>query len=128
MTKQDLRLSGLNWRLVVYYNIGPEVPEEVLITLWENWCSNKDIKKVILTLQNKNSGFTYTNSRDHISIMGIGKATSKEEFSNTVVHEIQHLQVDLCTYYGIPYVGEEPAIIAGEIAKAMYKGFIRYIK
>ena len=72
-----------------------------------------------------NSGFTHTNGRT--SIMGIGWTESPEEFYNTLVHEINHLQDDICHYYGLPLSGEIPSYIIGNIAMAMYKNSIKYL-
>lgn len=60
--------------------------------------------------------------------MGIGWTDSPEEFQNTLSHEINHLQDDICLYYRIPTYGEIPSMITGDIAMAMYNGFIKYLK
>ena len=72
------------------YNITVDDLDTVLPILWENGCSNKGIREVAQAILKPNSGFTHSNGKS--SIMGIGWSDSKEEFINTIVHEINHLQ------------------------------------
>ena len=39
----------------------------------------------------KNSGFTVTDYSKRVSIVVIGRATSKAQFLNTIVHEAKHV-------------------------------------
>ena len=126
MNVQHLQLSKYGWRLIVFYDIHPNDLEEVIITLWEYGCPNKDLKTVALVLQNKNTGFTYTHPTGRFSIMGIGWATSEKEFINTIVHEIKHLQSDICNYYSWRHDDEQASLVAGDIAGTMYLGFKKY--
>lgn len=122
-----LQLPQYSWRLIVFYNIHPTDLGGVIVTLWKYGCKNKDLKTVALVLRNKNTGFTYTNQESRFSIMGIGSATSEKEYINTLVHEIKHLQSDICNYYYWDHHGEQASIVAGDIAGVMYQGF-RYNK
>lgn len=125
MTTQSLQLYDYGWRLFVFYNITVKDLDIVLPALWENGCSNEGIREVALAIMNPNSGFTHTHGRT--SIMGIGWTDSPEQFQNTLTHEINHLQDDICIYYGLPLSGEIPSSIVGNIAMAMYKGSIKYL-
>lgn len=121
MIVQSLQLYNYSWRLLVFYNVTVNDLDTVLPTLWENNCSNEGIREVALAIMNPNSGFTHSNGR--YSIMGIGWVNSVYEFYNTLVHEINHLQDDICIYYKLPLYGEIPSTIAGDIAMEMYKNF-----
>lgn len=55
--------------------------------------------------------------------MGIGIADSKEQFINTIVHEIKHLQSHICEYYNVSEKGEQAAYLIGYIAMKMFKVF-----
>lgn len=125
MTTQSLQLYNYGWRLFVFYNVTVNDLDIILPILWENGCSNEGIKEVALAITKPNSGFTLSQGRS--SIMGIGWTDSQEEFINTLVHEINHLQDDICNYYKLPTQGELASIISGDIAMAMYKGFIKYL-
>lgn len=123
MTTKSLQLYDYGWRLFVFYNVTVKDLDIVLPALWENGCSNEGIREVAMAIIYPNSGFTL--SGDRFSIMGIGWADSPEEFLNTFVHEINHLQDDICTYYNLPIKGEVASTIAGDIAMAMYKSFMK---
>ena len=125
MTTQGLQLFNYGWRLFVFYNITVKDLDIVLPTLWENGCSNEGIREVALAITEPNAGFTHSQGR--FSIMGIGWVDSPEQFSNTLVHEINHLQDDICNYYNLPTEGELASTVAGDIAMAMFNGFIKYL-
>jgi len=127
MKVQYLQLFNYSWRLIVFYNIHPRDLEEVIVTLWKYGCPNKDLRTVALVLQNPDKGFTYTHPTNMFSIMGIGWATSEQEYINTLVHEIKHLQSDICNYYSWSHKGEQASIVAGDIAGTMYQGFKGYL-
>ena len=67
-----------------------------------------------------NSGFTHSNLNKRFSIIGIGKTTSKEQFFNTLIHEIKHLQSHICKYYNVPEDSEDAAYLIGYIAMKIY--------
>lgn len=68
-----------------------------------------------------NSGFTYSNTDYRVSVSGINKQISKAELMDTVVHEIDHIQSDICDYYGIDLNSEDAAYLIGYLAKMFYK-------
>lgn len=70
-----------------------------------------------------NAGFTYTEQSKRISIVGIGKTSSKEQLINTIAHEAKHVQSHICSYYNIKEDGENAAYLLGYIVERMYKIF-----
>ncbi len=95
MIRQDIDIEGY-WRIVVVYDV---------------------------YLGQDNSGFTYTNYEKRLSIVGIGRASSKSQFLNTIVHEAKHIQSNICTYYDVPEDGEQAAYLIGYIVMKMYDIF-----
>ena len=95
MIRQDIDIEGY-WRIVVVYDV---------------------------YLGQDNSGFTYTNYEKKLSIIGIGRASSKSQFLNTIVHEAKHIQSNICTYYDVPEDGEQAAYLIGYIVMKMYDIF-----
>lgn len=102
-----------------------EEERELLDLTRQNNYLLRQIWSVAQAILSPNSGFTHSSGTS--SIMGIGWTDSPEEFSNTLVHEINHLHDDICTYYNLPTYGEFASTIAGDIAMAMYKGFLKYL-
>ena len=95
MIRQDIDIEGY-WRIIVVYNA---------------------------ELGQENGGFTHTDYGKKLSIVGIGKASSKSQFLNTIVHEAKHIQSNICTYYDVPEDGEQAAYLIGYIVMKMYDKF-----
>ena len=99
MIKQEIDIAGY-WTVIIVYNI---------------------------YLGEKNSGFTHTDFNKKLSIVGIGKSDSKEQFLNTIVHEAKHIQSHICSYYDVPEDGEDAAYLIGYIVMKMYNNFKKFL-
>lgn len=99
MIRQDIDIHGY-WKIIVVYNA---------------------------FLNDVNVGFTYTKPSKRLSIVGISKSTSEEQFFNTLVHEAKHVQSHICKYYNVPEDGEDAAYLIGYIVQQMYKVFKNFI-
>ena len=99
MVRQDFSIDGY-WDVIVVYNV---------------------------ELGELNSGFTHTDFNKKLSIVGIGKATSKRQFFNTIIHEVKHLQSHICKYYNVPEDGEQAAYLVGYIASKIYSNIREYL-
>lgn len=99
MIRQNIDVNGY-WKIIVLYNV---------------W------------LGKYNTGFTHTDFAKRRSIVTISPTTSEEQFLNTVVHEIKHLQSHICRYYNVDEDSEEAAYLIGYIAQKMHKYLIEYI-
>ena len=95
MIRQDIDVEGY-WTIIVIYNA---------------------------LLGSKDVGFTYTNPKKRLSIVGIAPTSSQEEFFNTIVHEAKHVQSHICNYYNISEDGEQAAYLIGYIVQRMHKIF-----
>ena len=95
MIRQDIDVDGY-WDIIVCYNV---------------------------YLGEPNAGFTHTNYGKRLSIVGIGQATSKEQFINTIVHEAKHVQTHICNYYNVSEDGEQAAYLIGFIVMKMFEMF-----
>ena len=99
MIKQEIDIAGY-WTIIIVYDI---------------------------YLGEKNSGFTHTDFNKKLSIVGIGKSDSKEQFLNTIVHEAKHIQSHICSYYDVPEDGEDAAYLIGYIVMKMYNSFKKFL-
>jgi hypothetical protein len=66
------------------------------------------------------SGVTFTNSDFRTSVICINKTTSREELINTITHEADHIQDDICDYYNVPLDSEQAAYLIGYLVGKMY--------
>lgn len=97
--RQDININGY-WKVIILYNI---------------W------------LGKYNTGFTHTDFSKKRSIVAISPTTSEEQFLNTTMHEIKHLQSHICKYYNVPEDSENAAYLVGFITQKMYKFLINYL-
>lgn len=98
MIRQNINIENY-WKVIVCYNV---------------------------YLGQEDAGFTHTDFNKKLSIVGIGKASSKKQFLNTVVHEAKHVQSHICEYYKVPEDGEQAAYLIGYIVAKMYD-ILRYL-
>lgn len=68
-----------------------------------------------------NRGFTFSNSGLRMSVMCIGDATSKEQWWDTLSHEIDHLQHSVMEYYGVKPGTEDAAWLQGYIMRLIVR-------
>ena len=66
------------------------------------------------------SGVTFSNPDYRTSVVCINKATSREELINTISHEADHIQNDICKYYDVPLDSEQAAYLIGYLVGKMY--------
>lgn len=97
--RQDINIDNY-WRITILYNV---------------WLGERD------------TGFTYSNFKKKRSIVGISLATSEEQFFNTLIHEIKHVQSHICRYYNVKEDSESAAYLIGYIAQKIYSTFKRLI-
>ena len=97
--RQDIDVDGY-WKVIVIYNV---------------------------SLGQYNAGFTHTDFNKRLSIVAIGQTTSKQQFMNTIAHEVKHLQSHICSYYNVPEDGEQAAYLTGYLMEQMYNKFKEYI-
>lgn len=118
MKKAYIDIAG-KWAFVFAYRIGENDLDEISRWLDALGASKKDIRKACDVIMGINQGFTFTRSEQRMSVMCVSRASSKAQWYNTLVHEIDHLQHDICTYYDVPHGGEESAYLQGYIMQGI---------
>lgn len=99
MIRQDIDINGY-WKVIVLYNVYFGKP---------------------------NTGFTHTDFNKKRSIVAISKSSSKEQFLNTVIHELKHVQSHICKYYNVDEDSEEAAYLIGYLAQRIHKNLLEFI-
>lgn len=126
--KQEIDVDG-HWNIIVYYEIDINNIYSVLEELGNYGCSYKDQEVIYnMLIHKRNTGFTFNNTDEKISIIGIAKQTSGDQFLNTTVHELKHVQSCICNYYNISEKGEPAAYLIGYIAMEMYDFIVTIIE
>lgn len=122
MLRQHIQIGDNDWDVYVYYY--PREPDfsELANVLFDLGCPQYDIRKSLdIVLNQYNTGMTFSNTVEKISMVCIGQAMSKEQFVNTVVHEAKHVQSHICGYYKVDEDGEQAAYLIGHLVQRMYR-------
>ena len=109
------------WNLLIYYNASLDNRVELKDSLLSLGASKREIKKALQVLRNKNAGFTFSNSDQMMSIVCIGEAENNQQFLDTIVHELKHVQSHICEFYDVEEDSEEAAYLMGYMIRKMYK-------
>lgn len=105
----------------MFYTPWPEDSEEVTGVYEEIGCPPEDLT-AIRRLINRgwmNKGVTYSSGWLRRSVVVIGRATSWDQFFNTMLHEVKHVVDDVTLWYDVENIGEPPAYLQGEIGRLM---------
>ena len=121
MIAQYIELGNRGWSILVYYNADYHDAFELKDSLKQIEASQKEIDKALDVLNDYNTGFTFSNEDKKMSIVCISKAENEQQFLDTAVHEIKHVQSHICEYYDIDEDSEEAAYLIGYIARRMYR-------
>ena len=120
MVRQGFYVGRRKWYVMAYYNVATKDDlGEVEETLLAAGCPEKDVAEALRMLSQHNSGMTFTNFADHLSLAFISKATSAEEMYDTIQHELKHLTEHIGGYYGVDPESETSAYLQGEIGRQM---------
>ena len=91
----------------------------VVACLYDCGATSRIIRQAVSLMMDceYNCGFTFANPEQKRALVLIGPATSGEEFTNTLVHEVHHLAVAIASELGIDLESETPAYLSGDSAR-----------
>lgn len=121
MIQQGFSIGERDWYIMCTYDIRTRRDlSEVRRTLLAAGCDEYKVEEALLVLSMWNKGYTYTNFKDHLTIVCISKATSAEQFYDSLVHEQKHVTEHISDYYGVDPKGETAAYLQGEVGRLMF--------
>lgn len=112
MTKQYIDIAG-KWAIILAYSIGLQDLDEIASWLEALGCTESEIRRACRVAMSTNSGFTFSNHNLRMSVVCISRATSEEQWWDTMVHELKHVQSHICEYYDVPESSEDAAYLIG---------------
>ena len=117
MIYRELNIPQYNWLVHVFYHVTCYWTDEIMDCLKNIGCPPQKLKESYRNLKacKLNTGLTYSNYYLRESVMVIGKTSSSDEFSDSMMHELRHLEDHIATAYKMPAGGEEIAYLAGYI-------------
>lgn len=122
MVTQGFSIGKRDWYIMCSYDINSERElKEVKKTLLSAGLNRERADEAVWVLSMWNKGYTFTNFKDHLTLMFMSKATSAEQMYDSIQHELRHTVDHLCEYYGVQQGSEEAAYLQGEIGRKMFK-------
>ena len=123
MISQHFYLPDYDWEIYSFYAINEYPVDDIIGTLEDCNCSSSDYNKIYTFINQAgyNTGLTYTNNIEGVSIMVIGPTTSADEFQNTFDHEKGHLVSHIASALDIDPYSEEYQYLSGEIGQKLFK-------
>lgn len=124
MIRQQIHIKTdkVDWKVRIYYVVTGIHADEIMAQLKGLKISGEKLQEAETNLyQGKiDTGLTYSNGREHKTIMVIAKTSSAMEFSCSQQHEVGHLKSHMAEAYHIPQKGEEIQYLGDEIYRKMW--------
>ena len=122
MIRQRIYLDAWDWTIYAYYSVGHYYTEEIMERLVQIGCTDSNIRRAYRNLSSGHldTGLTFSNPKRRASVMVVGYASSAEEFFNSLLHEMRHLEEHILNASDLEPYGETPAYLIGDLAKAIY--------
>lgn len=120
MIKSTINVAGY-WSIVLFVNVDYDNYDIVESALTDILAPISVIDEIYNKISYEfDSGVTFTNPSFRTSVVCVNKATSREELINTISHEADHVQDDICKYYNVPLDSEQAAYLIGYLVGKMY--------
>ena len=129
LNNTNLNIPKYNWLVHIFYHVTCYWTDEIMDCLKSIGCPPQKLKESYRNLEacKLNTGLTYSNYHLRESVMVIGKTSSSEEFSDSLMHELRHLEDHIAIVYKMPAGGEEIAYLAGYIGRKLSKDIQMFI-
>lgn len=122
MKKERIRLFSWDWTIYVFISCGRYRVHDIITKLISLGCEGRNLSKAYRNLisEKADTGLTYSNKTKRASVMVVGYASSAEEFFNSLLHEMRHVEEHIATADGIDPYGEDVAYLIGDLSQAIY--------
>ena len=120
MKQAYLKFPRNEWGVVVVFDFDVEEEYDVMFEQIKSFGMNqRDIEKALAILSNYNTGMCVSNKTLKMSAIYISKATSPEQFWDSVAHELAHCVVAIIDSYDVPYYSEDAAYLSGFLMRQL---------
>lgn len=116
MTKFYINVAG-KWGVVAAYDIEPQDLDEVRAWVESLGCDPRETEDACRAATGINTGVTISNPDLRMSLVLIGGASSPEQWWDTVVHELKHVQSHISACYNVDGDSEEAAYLIGYLMR-----------
>lgn len=111
-----------DWTIYAYISLGHYHVQEIIGRLVSLGCEGRNLSRAYhnLSAGELNTGLTYSNMEKRASVMVVSHASSAEEFFNSLLHEMRHLEEHISVADEIEPYGEDVAYLIGDLSQAIY--------
>ena len=113
-----------HWGILAYYDVNPSDTPQLIAVLREFGCPEEDLEKTATLFDQPNHALTFNAPWARMSVVAIGWAENHEQFYASVIHEIDHLQDAILSYYAVPQGTEDAAYLQGFIGEIAYEAIL----
>ena len=118
MIKQLINIDGY-WKVIVYYNVDYNFFNDIAFELKAIGSPVEKIDDIYYNLKYKAKAVTYSNIKEHISIVLFNYHKSRYDYINSIIHEAEHIKQHMLKAYNVEDEGEPSAYTVGYIAMRM---------
>lgn len=121
MIQQGFSIGNRDWYIMAQYDIHTTKDlDEAYKTLLASGCPDYKAQRACMVLSRRDTGYTFTNFDEHLTVMFISRSTSAEQMYDTIHHETKHAVEHISEFFGVNPKSEESAYLQGEIARQMF--------
>lgn len=120
MKKHYIDIDGY-WGVLFIYDYDMFDMDEIAAILDSFGVSERKIREAMPILYSTNTGMTVSRMDVTMSAIFVSRASSVEQFMDTVAHEVDHVQDAIDAYYGVRQGSEDSAWLQGYIMRGITK-------
>lgn len=121
MICKQLHIEKYDWRVFCFFAVDTYYTDSICDLLQQIGISDDILQDAYIHLQRADldTGFTFSNKAERVSVMVVGLTSTKAQFLNSFTHELRHLCDDIARASGIGLSGERVAYLTGDTAMAL---------
>ena len=109
------------WGVLFIYDYDMFDMDEIAAILDSFGVSERKIREAMPILYSTNTGMTVSRMDVTMSVIFVSRASSVEQFMDTVAHEVDHVQDAIDAYFGVRQGSEDSAWLQGYIMRGITK-------
>lgn len=121
MDIKEIYFKNFDWVIVIFNEFTPRDRYFILGEMDHFGISQNKIERAgeIIGNSDLNTAFTASNKRNGVTVIGLSKSSSNDEFLSTIEHEIRHVVDHISSVYDLDPKGEEVGYLTGDINKSL---------
>ena len=113
MNTKYVDIDNGKWGVIICYDYDFMDADDIWAICRSFGLSDAKANEAVRVLNDMNTGMTISNADIRMSVVFISDATSRDEWLNTLAHELKHVNDAIIDYYGVRWDGEPAAYLTG---------------